>query len=209
MLSVHHVLDSYGYFGIAFIIGFESMGIPLPGETVLISAALYAGTTHQMNIFGVVTAAVIGAVIGDNIGYAVGRFLGMPVMLRFAPKLGINESKLKLGRYLFARYGGAVVFFGRFVALLRALAAFLAGVNDMAWPLFFAANLGGAILWAASYGGGAYLLGRQIHRFAGPIGIATLSIAAVAVIAGLTLVRRHEKRLEAEAEAQFPGPLGA
>jgi membrane protein DedA with SNARE-associated domain len=162
-----------------------------------------------MNIAGVIGAAVTGAVIGDNFGYLVGRYFGLPVLLRFGPKVGITEPKLKLGRYLFAHYGLSVVFFGRFVAVLRTLAAFLAGINQMHWLPFFVANLSGAIVWAGSFGTAAYLLGRQIHRIAGPVGIATLIAAAVAVIAGVILIRRHEKNLEAKAEAEFPGPITA
>jgi len=209
LAAVQHLIASYGYFGVALVIGLESMGIPLPGETALISAALYAGTTHNMNIAGVIGAAVTGAVIGDNFGYLVGRYFGLPVLLRFGPKVGVTEPKLKLGRYLFAHYGLSVVFFGRFVAVLRTLAAFLAGINQMHWLPFFLANLSGAIVWAGSFGTAAYLLGRQIHRIAGPFGIATLIVAAIAVIAGVILIRRHEKNLEAKAEAEFPGPITA
>jgi len=207
--TVHHLITTYGYFGVALVIGLESMGIPLPGETALISAALYAGTTHDMNIVGVIVAAVTGAVLGDNLGYIIGRRFGLPVLLRHGPAIGITPSKLKLGRYLFAHYGLWVVFFGRFVALLRTLAAFLAGINQMAWPAFFGANLSGAVVWAGGFGTAAYLLGREIHKIAGPIGIATLSIAAIAVAYGLVLIRRNEQRLEAMAEAEFPGPVTA
>lgn len=205
--SVHHLIASYGYWGVALAIGLESMAIPLPGETVLISAALYAGTTHNMNIFAVIAAAVVGAVIGDNLGYSIGRHLGLPLLLRFGPSLGISESKIKLGRYLFAHYGLAVVFFGRFVAVLRALAAFLAGVNKMDWPAFFVANLSGAVLWAASFGCAAYFLGKEVHKISGVAGGVAIGLAATALIACGAFIRRYEERLEAAAEAEFPGPL--
>jgi membrane protein DedA with SNARE-associated domain len=205
--SVHHLIASFGYFGVAFVIGLESMGIPLPGETALISAALYAATTHHMSIYGVIGAAVAGAVIGDNIGYVIGRELGLPVLVRVGPRIGIGERKLKLGRYLFDRYGVAVVFFGRFVAVLRTLAAFLAGVSQMHWLVFFIANLTGAIFWAGIYGTAAYVLGREIHKLVGPVGITLLILAAIAIIVGIVLIRKHEKRLEDVAEAEYPGPI--
>lgn len=205
--SVHHLIASFGYFGVAFVIGLESMGIPLPGETALISAALYAATTHHMSIYGVIGAAVAGAVIGDNIGYVIGRELGLPVLVRVGPRIGIGERKLKLGRYLFDRYGVAVVFFGRFVAVLRTLAAFLAGVSQMHWLVFFIANLAGAIFWAGTYGTAAYVLGREIHKLVGPVGITLLILAAIAIIVGIVLIRKHEKRLEDVAEAEYPGPI--
>jgi membrane protein DedA with SNARE-associated domain len=209
MIDTVHLISSYGYFGVALLIGLESMGIPLPGETALISAALYAGTTHNINIFGVIAAAVAGAVIGDNLGYLVGRHFGLPILLRYGPHVGITQPKLKLGRYLFAHYGLAAVFFGRFVAVLRALAALLAGINQMAWLPFFCANLSGAIVWAGSFGTAAYLLGHEIHKIAGPVGIVTLIVAAIAVLYGTALIRRNEQRLEAKAEAEFPGPVTA
>lgn len=202
-----HFIMSYGYFGVALIIGLESMGIPLPGETALISAALFAGTTHEIDIFGVIAAAVTGAVIGDNLGYLIGRKFGLPLLLRYGPRIGITQPKLKLGRYLFAHYGVSVVFFGRFVAVLRTLAAFLAGINEMAWGAFFAANFLGAVLWASAFGGAAYLLGREVHKMAGPVGMVMLVVAGAALLAGIALVRRNEQRLQALAEAEFPGPL--
>jgi membrane protein DedA with SNARE-associated domain len=205
--SVHHLIATYGYAGIALIIGLESMGIPLPGETILVSSAIYAGTTHNLNIVGVIAAATTGAVIGDNIGYVIGRYLGLPVVVRVGPRIGISEGKLKLGRYLFDRYGIAVVFFGRFVAVLRTLAAFLAGVNQMHWLYFFIANLTGGLFWAGTFGTAAYLLGHHIHRFAGPVGIVVLAVAAALLVFGVVLIRRHEARLEAEAVAAYPGPV--
>jgi membrane protein DedA with SNARE-associated domain len=207
--TIHHLIAAYGYFGVAMVIGVESMGIPLPGETILISAALYAGTTHNLNIIGVIAAAAAGAMIGDNLGYLIGRYLGLPLLIRVGPWIGITEGKLKLGRYLFAHYGVTVVFFGRFVAVLRTLAAFLAGVNQMPWMRFFVANLTGAVFWAGTYGTAAYVFGHHIHKFAGPVGIATLIVAAIGLIAGIILIRRHEARLQAIAEAEFPGPIGA
>lgn len=206
---VQHLIATYGYFGVAFVIGLESMGVPLPGETALISAALYAGTTHNLNIFGVVGAAVAGAVLGDNLGYLIGRRLGLPLLLRYGARIGIDEGKIKLGRYMFAHYGLWVVFLGRFVAVLRTLAAFLAGVNHMGWGKFFAANVAGALAWATLFGGGAYLLGASIHKLAGPVGLAALALAAAGLVAGGLFIRRNERALEAKAKAEFPEPLTA
>lgn len=209
LATIHHLIAAYGYFGVALIIGLESMGLPLPGETALISAALYAATTHNLDIVGVIAAAIAGAVIGDNIGYMVGRYLGLPLLLRIGPFIGINEGKLKLGRYLFAHYGMAVVIFGRFVAFLRFLAAFLAGVNQMPWPQFFAANLSGGIVWASGFGAAAYLLGHNIHRVLGPVGITILLVATALLALGFVLIKQHEQKLQALAEAEFPESTGA
>jgi membrane protein DedA with SNARE-associated domain len=183
------------------------MGVPLPGETALIFAAIYAGATHQLDVGGVIVAAVIGAVVGDNIGYLLGRRFGMPLLLEHGPRFGINAPRIKLGRYMFAHYGAPVVFFGRFIALLRTLAAVLAGVNQMHWAPFVAANFAGAVAWASLFGGGAYALGKEIHKVAGPIGIIAGLVAIGALVAFGYFVKRHERELEARAEAEFPGPV--
>ena len=129
MEVLHHLqgyLGTYGYLGIFVIVGLESAGIPMPGETVLVAAAILAGQ-GKLNIFGVITAAAAGAIIGDNCGYWVGREFGFRLVYRFGRYVRLDERRLKLGQYLFLRHGGKIVFFGRFVAILRAFAAFLAG----------------------------------------------------------------------------------
>lgn len=201
------LLARYGYVAIAAIIMMESMGVPLPGETTLVTASIYAGTTHKLSIWLVVLAAVAGAVIGDNIGYWIGEKFGYRALMRHGARLGLTERKIKLGQYLFMRYGVMVVFFGRFVAVLRVLAAFLAGVNCMHWTRFFLANLSGAVLWAALFGYGAYVFGDTIHHIGRPLGIAAIAIAVLAIIAALVVMRRHAEALEAQAERALPGPL--
>ena len=130
----HHdltqLIASYGYWGIGGIIALESMGIPLPGETVLIMASIHAGDRGG-NIGAVIAAATAGAILGDNLGYLLGRQLGFRFLLHYGKRLGFSDARIKLGQYLFMRHGTKVVFFGRFVAVLRCLAAFLAGVNQM------------------------------------------------------------------------------
>jgi membrane protein DedA with SNARE-associated domain len=108
---------------------------------------------------------------------------------------------------LFLKHGGKVVLFGRFVAVLRAWAAFLAGTNRMAWPRFLVFNAAGAIVWATLYDLGGYFLGDNIHRLVGPLGIVFLVLAVLLIIAGILIVRRNEERLEDEAEQALPGPL--
>jgi membrane protein DedA with SNARE-associated domain len=204
--QLHALFASYGVWTVAFIVGLESLGVPLPGETVLILASLYAAT-HNVPIALVIGAATLGAIVGDNIGYVVGREIGYRLLLRFGPYLGLTEGRIKLGQYLFMKHGGKVVFFGRFVAVLRVLAAFLAGVNRLAWPRFLVANALGGLVWASTVGMAAYTLGRGIHLIRGPLGFA-VAIIAISVIAGIFVyLRRHEAELEAEAQAALPGPV--
>jgi membrane protein DedA with SNARE-associated domain len=202
-----HLIATYGYWIVGAIVALESMGIPMPGETILIAAALYAATTHQLDIGLVIASAAAGAVVGDNIGYWIGREGGYRLLLRYGGQIGITERRIKLGQYLFLRHGGKVVFLGRFVAVLRAFAAFLAGVNRMSWPHFFLANVAGGVVWSTIFGVGAYVFGAAIHSFSKPFAITFAIAAAGAVIVGFIFMRRHEHELENEAERALPGPL--
>jgi membrane protein DedA with SNARE-associated domain len=205
--DLQHQIATHGYWAVALIVGLESMGIPLPGETVLVAACLYASRHHDTSLWGVIAAAIAGAIVGDNIGYWLGREFGYRLLLRYGSYVGLAESRIKLGQYLFRRHGGKVVFLGRFVAVLRVLAAFLAGVNRMPWRDFLIANAAGAVVWASAFGLGAYTFGRALLRVTGPLAAGLLVIAVVVVAAAIVTVRRHEAELQAEAERALPGPL--
>src|SRR5213080_1986448 len=187
--TLQHYLATYGYLAVFIFVAIESTGIPFPGETMLLIAAIDAGRTHQLSIVLVIVAAASGAIIGDNIGFFVGREGGYRVLRRYGRYIGFNERRLKVGIYMFRRHGGKVVFFGRFVAVLRAWAAFLAGVNRMKWPPFLLFNALGGIVWATIYGLGGYLLGNNVHRLAGPIGTTTLVLALLLILAGIIFLR--------------------
>ena len=205
--TLHQFLSEYGYAAVFVFVMVESLGVPFPGETVLITAALYAGATHHLEIELVWAAAAAAAIIGDNIGYAVGFYGGYPLLLRYGSRIRLDEAKLKVGRLVFDRHGGKVVFFGRFISVLRTYAAFLAGVNHMAYPRFFAFNAAGGIIWSAIYAFGFYFAGSALSKVRGSVDIA-IGIAAVAIIVGfLFWVRGHLRRLEQEAEKAYPGPL--
>jgi membrane protein DedA with SNARE-associated domain len=203
---LEHFIATYGYVAVAAIIAVESMGVPVPGETVLVIASLLA-SRHHLNIAGVIVAAAVGAVVGDNLGYWIGREFGYRLLLRYGSYLGLTTRRIKLGQFLFMRHGGKVVFFGRFVAVLRVLAAFLAGVNRMDWRTFLYANAAGALVWSCAVGLAAYTLGRAVLHVAGPLGIGLLVLAIAALLGGWFFLRRHEAELEEEAEKALPGPL--
>ena len=202
-----HLLNTYGYLAVLVFVAIESTGIPFPGETMLLVAAIYAGTTHRLSIALVIAAAASGAILGDNLGFWIGREGGYRLLRRYGRYIRLEERRLKLGQYLFMRHGGKVVFFGRFVAVLRAWAAFLAGTNRMPWPRFLFFNAAGGIVWATLYGLGGYLLGDNVHRLTGTIGTVALVLAVLIIIAFLVFLRRNEHRLEEEAERALPGPL--
>jgi membrane protein DedA with SNARE-associated domain len=201
------LLATYGYLAVFFFIAIESTGIPFPGETMLITAAIYAGHTHRLNIVLVVAFAAAGAIIGDNLGFAIGRWGGYRLLRRYGKYIRLHERRLKLGQYLFLQHGGKVVFFGRFVAILRTYAAFLAGTNRMPWWRFLVFNAAGGILWAALYGTGAYLLGTQIHNLSRTATIVGAILAVIAIVAFFVFLRRNEQRLMEEADKAIPDPL--
>jgi membrane protein DedA with SNARE-associated domain len=202
-----HLIATYGYVVVALTVAVEGMGIPVPGETMLVAAAIYAGTTHELALPSVIIAAAVGAILGDNTGFWIGREVGYRLLLRHGTRVGLTERRIKLGQYLFLRYGAAIVFFGRFFAVLRCFATLLAGANRMAWPRFLVFNALGGTVWASVFGGGAYAFGHMMQRLARPAGIATGLVAAIIVVAGFLIVRRHAARLEESADRALPGPL--
>ena len=207
--NLDSLLATYGYLAVFLFVGVESIGVPVPGETMLVTAAIYAGTTGRLSIFWVIVASSAGAIVGDNIGYLIGRTGGYRLLRRYGRYIRLDENRLRLGQYLFHRHGPKVVFFGRFFSVLRIFAAFLAGVNRMRWRSFLIFNAAGGIIWSTIYGVAAYLLGQQLLRLSGQVDL-VLAIAGVAVIiAVIVFLRRNEARLQREADEAMPGPLEA
>ena len=204
---LHTLLVQFGPWAVFLLVALESSGLPLPGETVLIAAAILAGSTHEGSIATIVACAAAGAILGDNIGYWVGREFGLRLLIRHGARVGLDEDKLKLGQYLFQRYGGAIVFFGRFVALLRAFAAVLAGANNLAPSRFFLFNAAGGVMWATIFGLGGYFFGKDFHRIAGPVGMTAFVVALGLIFASWLYYRKHEAQLVEQARAALPGPL--
>jgi membrane protein DedA with SNARE-associated domain len=202
--GAQHFLAHYGYWTIAVLVALECIGLPLPGESALVAAAIYAGSTHELKIGVVIAAAALGVAVGGTIGYWLGRGVSAQWLIRYGSYIHLSEARIKLGRYLFWRHGGKVVFLSRFIAVLRSVAAVLAGLNRMSWDRFLAFNLLGGVLWAASYGLGAYALGNEVKKLSTPIAAATLAIAVIAVVAVLLFLHRHEQQLQKEADKTFP-----
>jgi membrane protein DedA with SNARE-associated domain len=199
--QIVHLVSTYGYWVIFIVVSLESAGIPLPGETMLVGAAIYAGQTGGLAIEHIILAAAGGAIAGDNLGYWAGREYGTSLLERHGAWVGVTPKKLKLGQYLFMRWGGWIVFLGRFITILRMLAAFLAGANRLAPGRFFIFNAAGGIIWAHFFGLGGYYLTSAFNRVEGPVAF----VAFVVVLAGLIYLWRyfkiHEERLLGEANA--------
>ena len=193
------------YLVVGGVVGVESLGIPLPGEIVLVSAALMS-SHHDLAVDpgGVGAAAVIGAVVGDSIGYSIGRRFGLPLFDRLGRRFPkhFGPGHVALAERLFSRWGVRAVFFGRFIALLRIFAGPLAGALKMHYPRFLAANMSGAICWAGSTTALVYFAGMAAERWLQRFSWIALVIAVVVGVAAATLLRERTSRAIAELEGE-------
>jgi membrane protein DedA with SNARE-associated domain len=195
LVSVKPYLDQYGYWAVFAAILLEDFGVPVPGETLLIAGALLASQGH-MHILPLLLIGWIGAVTGDNIGYAIGRFGGRHLLLRYGPYLLVSQRRLEYAEAFFRRRGGVVIVLARFFAVLRQLNGIVAGMARMPWWRFLPYNALGAALWVGFWGTLFYqLAGRAIR-----IGLAfkkmqVFFVAGLIVVAAavtIYLVRRHK-----------------
>jgi membrane protein DedA with SNARE-associated domain len=201
------LLDRYGYPLVALFIGVESSGIPFPGETMLVTAAVYAGTGH-LSITGVIVAGALGAIIGDNLGYIAGRYGGRALVTRYGRYVRLRSEHLDYAERFFDKHGDKTVFLGRFVAVLRAWAAFLAGTNRMRWPTFLLFNAAGGITWAVVFGMLGYTLGNNLpllHKVISILGIGGVVVAAIVIIIAFILWKRRQ----AAHQTMSAGPEGS
>ena len=206
-MNVDYLVSSLGYWAVFLLVAAESLGVPLPGETALIVAGAYAGQTHHLNPWIIFAVASAAAIAGDNVGFWIGDKGGYRLAKRYGSKVRLDERKLKVGRYVFDRHGTKVVFFGRFVSILRTYAAFLAGTSKMRWRRFLPANAAGGIVWAAIYTFASYEAGTTLRHLSGRIDLALGAAAVVVVVAVLIAVRHSTNRLVDKAELAYPGPL--
>jgi membrane protein DedA with SNARE-associated domain len=191
------------YLVVGAIIGIESLGIPLPGEIALVSAALLASRhTLDINPVAVGAAATIGAIIGDTIGYSIGRRFGMSLFERLGKRFPkhFGPGHVALAKRLFARWGVWAVFVGRFIALLRILAGPLAGALKMRYPHFLAANASGGLLWAGGTTAVVYYAGLAAERWLSRFSWIALVVAVLIGIGMTLLLRERTSRLIAELE---------
>jgi membrane protein DedA with SNARE-associated domain len=190
-ISIYHVPANLGY-GILFgLILIESAGAPVPGETSLIAAGVLA-SKGSLSLPVVFAIAITAAVIGDNLGYLVGRRVGHRVLSRPGRWEHQRRRFLDEGEHFFARHGGKTVFFGRWLPVMRFTAALLAGVNEMPWRRFFVFNLLGGSGWVCTVGTAAYLLGNSASSLFEAIGLAGL-LALVLSVAGHIVWRRSQR----------------
>ena len=204
--TLQNALNTFGYLAVAVFIMIESSGIPFPGETMLLLASFSAATiTPQLQIPLVIACAALGAILGDNLGYLAGRTGGRALALRFGRYVFLKPQHLDRAERFFAKHGDKTVFFGRFISVLRAWSAFLAGINHMHWRSFLFYNAAGGIVWAIVYGTFGYIAGRVfknnfplVERIASTTGWIGAGLIVVAVLAIYIVyrVRRKRKALE-------------
>lgn len=180
------------------------MGLILPAETLLITIAIYCASEHShLNIHYIALSAIIGAIMGDNFGYLIGRIVGYPVLKKYGPKIRLTPERLLLGQYLFKHHGGKAVFFGRFIAILRFFTALLAGATHMHWKDFLLYNALGGIGWAGTYTYIAYYFGQEFLKLKGTIGLVLGIIIFIVVVLIIIFLRKNEYKLIQRAEKEL------
>jgi membrane protein DedA with SNARE-associated domain len=203
-LDVEHLISTAGYPLLFLIVMGESGGLPIPGETGLIAAAVLA-SQGKLEIVLVIVLAAAGAIVGDNIGYLIGRKGGRWLLERPGPFRSQRHNVLLIGEPFFERHGPKAVFFGRFVLGLRVWASWLAGATRMHWRSFVVWNALGGITWATAIGLLAYYLGHSASNAVQAFGIYGLVAVALAIVSGLIAHRRHRQRMGA---TEGPPPAG-
>lgn len=204
--TVAPYLDSYGYAAVFLFVLLENFGIPLPGEATLVTGAVFT-VSGRLNLPVLVLVAFTAAVTGDNLGYALGRFGGRPLVVRLGRRVGITDAHLDRVEGFFTKHGTKVVVAARFLPLLRHLNGIAAGVSGMPWRRFLLANAVGAGIWVAVWStvgvqAGAHIDGVNTALTASPPYLA----AALAVIVLGLLIRRRVRRLRSPVELPASGP---
>ena len=194
------LIANYGVWVVAGFIALESLGLPLPAEAALIAAAFFAAKTNQLNIWALIAAGIGAAIVGEIVGFWIGRVFGHQLLATCGGRLGLTKERMKVGQWLFAQYGGAFVFTARFLPFLRNIAAVLAGTNQMGQYAFYFASGTAAIVWVMVYGLAAYALGEAFVTLASPVALSLGFTTGLLILGVPTLIMRYEKQLIAKTE---------
>jgi membrane protein DedA with SNARE-associated domain len=188
---VRQLIESYGYAIVVVLVLAEGVGLPLPGETALITAAAVAAQSHRLSIIGVISASFVGATGGGVGGYWIGKSGGLPFVMRHGHMLGITEERIAKGRKFFTEHGPKAVFFARFIAILRMFAGLVAGVTKMRFGIFLLWNALGALAWSVLFGELGYLFGNNLPRLEHLVGRTSLIALVVVVLIGIFVWHRR------------------
>ncbi len=197
MLATAAIISASSGLGyvLPMLIGLESLGVPSPGETALVLAAVLA-SQGKLNIVIVIAIASASAIIGDNIGYLLGRHFGRDVLEARGPFHERRAKVIAIGDRYFEKHGAKTVFIGRWIALIRFVTAWLAGINGMPLPTFFAWNAMGGITWAITYGLAGYYGGNAVAHVMERVGVVAAGGLVVALVLGLAYAKLREHRFE-------------
>jgi membrane protein DedA with SNARE-associated domain len=179
------MIDHYGYAIVVVLVAAEGLGLPLPGETALITAAAVSAQSHRLSIVGVILASFVGAAGGGIGGYWIGREGGLPFLTRHGRHVGITKERIAKGRKFFTEHGPKAVFAARFIAIVRMFAGVLAGVTHMRFGVFFLWNALGALAWSLLFGVLGYVFGNNLPRLEHLVGRTSLYVLGAVVIAAL------------------------
>jgi membrane protein DedA with SNARE-associated domain len=196
--SLEPTLRHYGYLAVGGILFLEDFGVPLPGETMLIAASLYAGT-GSLNIWLVGLVAVVGAVIGDNVGFAIGHYGGRKLIDRFGKYVLMTPERLDKVEAFFRKHGSRVVVIARFVEGLRQANGLIAGTVGMRWPKFLAANIVGAVGWVAVWASLGYFAGNHVETISKYFTYVAIGLAVLVVLIITRHVIAHRSKRTADA----------
>lgn len=203
--TVGTYLAHYGYWAILLLVMVEDFGIPVPGETILIAGAIFAGA-GRLNVVIVAVIGFLAAVVGDNIGFAIGHFGGRALVLRWGRYVGITEERLDKAEVFFNRHGGKIIVFARFIEGLRQANGIIAGISGMHWLRFVAFNALGAALWVGTWVSVGYFAGSHIGTIYHYITVYSyyVLIALVVLLGAWIAVRLRRRRTRREAARTAP-----
>ena len=206
--ALEPTLNHYGYLAVAGFVLLEDFGVPVPGETILILGAVYAGT-GRLNVLLVGLLAFLGAVVGDNIGFAIGHFGGRALVERFGRYVFLTRERLDKATDFFERHGGWIVVVARFIEGLRQANGIIAGITGMHWAKFLAFNAVGAALWVALWTSVGYFAGNNITSIYDTITRYTLYVAIAVVVAILAWIAWRVRRARRHRARRMAGAAGA
>jgi membrane protein DedA with SNARE-associated domain len=192
---IEFYMNQYGYWAVFFGVMLENAGLPIPGETILLVAGFLC-SKHQLNLFLVMIIAAAGAVVGDNIGFAIGHHYGRGILLRFGRFVFLSPKRLDSMTNYFANHGNKTILVARFITGLRVFAAILAGASRMPWRVFVVYNVAGAVLWSVVITSLGFLFGHSLPLLVKWVGRSGTLLLIAAVIVGVIVWRVRARRTE-------------
>jgi membrane protein DedA with SNARE-associated domain len=181
---VTHLIENYGYAIVVVLVMAKGVGLPLPGETALITASALSAQSHRLPIIGVIFASFVGATAGGLGGYWIGMAGGLPFLMRHGRMIGITTERIAKARKFFTEHGPKAVFIARFIAIVRIFAGITAGVTNMRFGIFLLWNALGALVWSVVFGVLGYEFGNNLPRLEQLVGRTSLIALAIVVVAG-------------------------